>query len=62
MQHGPLRRVKRRQIRHAAAQCVFPKAAVDAGSNGPDRHRSFAARLFDVSVANEPAACRRCTI
>jgi hypothetical protein len=31
--------------------CVFPRAAVHACSNGSNRHRSFAAGPFDVSVA-----------
>ena len=51
IQHHPSCRVKRRRLRRDAAQCGFPRSAVHAGSNGSDRHRSFAAGPFDVSVA-----------
>jgi hypothetical protein len=48
-----------RRPRRAAAQCVVPKAAVHAGSNGSIHNRSFVARLSDVSVADgsDPCAC-----
>jgi len=49
-----LRRVKRRRLRRDAAQCVFPRSAVHACSNGSNRHRSFAAGPLDVSVAEIP--------
>jgi hypothetical protein len=53
MQHDPLCRVERRQLRRTVAKCVVPKAAFRAGSRGLDLYRSFAAGLSDVSAADE---------
>ena len=57
MQHDPLRRVERRQLRRAAAQCVVPKAAVHAGPNGPKVSRSFAASARVVGTVPTMPKC-----
>lgn len=43
----------------AAAQLDLPKAVVRASMDRADPNRSFAARLIDVSHADEPDGCTR---